>query len=283
MFLYNMELGLYNLFLILEDNKMDEMIKSIILGIIQGLTEFLPISSTGHLLLGRKLLGLSDAGLFLDTMLHLGTLVAVVVVFWKDIVGLIKKPFSKLMLLLIVATIPTAVIGILFQDFFEEISKTGVTVGWEFLATGVILWLADNAKNRGYKSFEDIKVKDALLVGTLQGAAILPAISRSGLTIAGALFSGIKKEAAARFSFLVSLPAIAGAWVLQVVKLREGTAVEGVSTSAIVVGTIVSAIFGYIAVKWMLKILNQGSLKGFAIYVWILGAIVLVLQFLGKF
>lgn len=262
---------------------MDEMIKSIILGIIQGLTEFLPISSTGHLLLGRKLMGLSEAGLFLDTMLHVGTLVAVVVVFWQDILGLIRRPFSRLMLLLIVATIPTGIIGILFQDFFEEISKTGVTVGWEFLATGFILWFADNAKNRGYKSFDQIKVKDALIVGTLQGAAILPAISRSGLTIAGALFTGIKKEAAARFSFLVSLPAIAGAVVLQLKKLGEGTAVEGVSTSALVAGTIASAIFGYIAVKWMLKILQNGSLKGFAIYVWILGAAVLVMQFLGLF
>lgn len=262
---------------------MDDIIKSIILGIIQGLTEFLPVSSTGHLLLGRKFLGLSEAGLFLDTMLHLGTLVAVVAVFWRDIWGLIKRPFSRLMLLLVVATIPTGIIGLLFEDFFEEISKTGVTVGWEFLATGFILWIADSVKNRGYKSFEDIKIRDALLVGTLQGAAILPAISRSGLTIAGALFSGISKEAAARFSFLVSLPAIAGATVLQLKKLSEGTTVEVIGVDALIFGTIASAVFGYIAVKWMLKILQKGSLKGFAIYVWILGAGVLVLQFLGKF
>lgn len=262
---------------------MGEMIKSIILGMIQGLTEFLPISSTGHLLLGRKFLGLSEAGLFLDTMLHLGTLVAVIAVFWRDIVELIKRPFSRLMLLLVVATIPTGVIGLLFEDFFEEISKTGVTVGWEFLATGFILWIADHAKNRGDKSFAEIKIRDAFLVGTLQGLAILPAISRSGLTIAGALFSGIQKEAAARFSFLVSLPAIAGATILQLKKLGEGTSVEIIGMDALILGTIAAGVSGYIAVKWMLKVLQKGSLKGFAIYVWIVGAGVLVLQFLGKF
>ena len=120
------------------------------------------------------------------------------------------------------------------------------------------------------------------MVGTLQGAAILPAISRSGLTIAGALFQGINKQAAARFSFLISLPAILGAVVLQLHKLSGGQA-ESIGLTALVVGTIASAVSGYIAVKWMLKIIQQGSLKVFSIYVWILGIGVLTAQFLGKF
>lgn len=261
---------------------MNEILKALVLGIVQGLTEFLPVSSTGHLLLGRKLLGLSEAGLFLDTMLHLGTLLAVVVVFWKDILYMIKNPFSKLTLLIVVGTIPTAIIGLAFENFFEEISKTGVTVGWEFLLTGTILWVADNMKKKGNKGIDEITFKDALMVGTLQGAAILPAVSRSGLTIAGALFQGINKQAAARFSFLISLPAILGAVVLQLHKLAGGQA-ESIGTSALVVGTIAAAISGYIAVKWMLAIIQRGSLKVFSIYVWILGIGILIAQFLGKF
>ncbi|MCL5780751.1 MAG: undecaprenyl-diphosphate phosphatase [Firmicutes bacterium] len=260
---------------------MEELLKALILGTVQGLTEFLPVSSTGHLLLGRKLLGLSEAGLFLDTMLHLGTLLAVVAVFWKDIVDMMKRPFSRLSLLIIVGTIPTAIIGLAFEDFFEDISKTGVTAGWEFLATGVILWVADNMK-KGTKNIEQVSFKDALIVGTLQGAAILPAISRSGLTIAGALFRGIDKQAAARFSFLLSLPAILGAVVLQSAKLADGQA-ESIGAIPLLVGTLAAAVSGYVAVKWMLAILQRGSLKIFSVYVWILGIGVLTAQMLGKF
>ncbi len=261
---------------------MEEILKAVILGIIQGLTEFLPVSSTGHLLLGRKLLNLSEAGLFLDTMLHLGTFIAVAVVFWEDILYMLKRPFSRLTLLVIAGTIPTAVIGLAFEDFFEEISKTGVTVGWEFLATGTILWIADNLKKRGYKDINGITYKDALVMGTLQGAAILPAISRSGLTISGALFQGIDKKAAARFSFLLSLPAILGAVVLQSFKLFKGQ-VEAISMGALAAGTLASAVAGYIAVRWMLAIIQRGSLKVFSFYVWILGMGILIAQFLGKF
>lgn len=261
---------------------MEDILKALILGTIQGLTEFLPVSSTGHLLLGRKLLGLSEAGLFLDTMLHLGTLLAVVAVFWQDIVNMMKRPFSRLSLLIIAGTIPTAVIGLTFEDFFENISKTGVTVGWEFLATGLILWAADNMKKKGRKNIEQISFKDAFIVGALQGAAILPAISRSGLTIAGALFQGINKQTAARFSFLLSLPAILGAVVLQSAKLVGGQA-ESIGAVPLLVGTVAAAVAGYVAVKWMLAILQRGSLKIFSVYVWILGIGVLAAQMLGKF
>lgn len=260
---------------------MEEFWKALFLGIIQGFTEFLPISSTGHLVLGRKYLGMSEAGLLLDTLLHFGTLIAVVAVFWDDILAMIRKPFSRLGLLLIVGTIPTAIIGLSFEDYFEEISKTGSTIGVEFLATGVILWWADRIKNKGYKSFEQITMRDAIFIGTLQGVAILPAISRSGLTIAGSLFRQIEKEAAARFSFLLSLPAIFGACLLQGKKLVEHPS-EAIGLFPLLVGTFAAAVAGYIAVRWMLKILGKGSLKIFAIYVWILGTIVIFLQLTGK-
>jgi undecaprenyl-diphosphatase len=262
---------------------LNELFHSIILGMIQGLTEFLPISSTGHLVLGRKLMGLEEAGLFLDTMLHFGTLLAVVVVFWKDIVYMIRNPLSRLSLLIIVGTIPTAIIGLTFEDYFEEISKTGATIGYEFLVTGLILWFADRMKDKGNKSLEEIKMRDALLIGTLQGAAILPAISRSGLTIAGALFRGIDKGAAARFSFLLSLPAILGAVVLKGKDLFAGTAGTSIGTIPLIVGTLAAVLAGYIAVKWMLAVLQRGSLKGFAFYVWVLGISILIAQWTGNF
>jgi undecaprenyl-diphosphatase len=262
---------------------LSELFHSIILGIIQGLTEFLPISSTGHLVLGRKLMGLEEAGLFLDTMLHLGTLLAVVVVFWQDIVYMIRNPFSRLSMLILVGTIPTAIIGLTFKDYFEEISVSGATIGYEFIATGFILWFADNLKGKGTKTLEQIKMSDALIIGTLQGAAILPAISRSGLTIAGALFRGIDKAAAARFSFLLALPAILGAVVLQTKNVVEGVAITSIGTIPLIVGTLAAGLSGYIAVKWMLSILQKGSLKWFSIYVWILGAAILIAQWTGNF
>lgn len=261
---------------------MVELIKTVVLGLIQGFTEFLPVSSSGHLLVFRKLFGLSEAGLFLDTMLHFGTLAALFVIFWRDILEMLRKPFSRLTLLVITATIPTAVIGLLFKDIFEELAVSGVTVGWEFLATGVILWIADNIKERGTKDIGQISFKDALIIGTLQGAAILPAISRSGLTISGAFFQGVNRSAAARFSFLVSIPAILGAVVLQGFDLFEGRA-ETVGMLPLLFGTFIAAVTGYIAVKWMLSIIQRGSLKVFSVYVWIIGAIILILQFFDKF
>lgn len=261
---------------------MNELIKTMVLGLIQGFTEFLPVSSSGHLLVARKLFGLADAGLLLDTMLHVGTLLAVVAVFWRDIWEMVRKPFSHLTLLIVVGTIPTAIIGLGLKDFFENLARTGITVGWEFLATGAILWMADYIKERGTKETGQITFFDTIIIGALQGAAILPAISRSGLTIAGALFRRIDRRAAARFSFLLSIPAIAGAAVVQIPDLLEG-GMETIGMFPLLAGTLVSAISGYVAVKWMLEIIQKGSLKGFAIYVWILGAFVLTAQALGKF
>ncbi|MFD1738376.1 undecaprenyl-diphosphate phosphatase [Bacillus salitolerans] len=256
-------------------------LEAFILGLIQGLTEFLPISSTGHLYLGRHLFGLNEAGLFLDTMLHIGTLVAVFVFYKNEFVYMLKRPFSKLTFLLVVGTIPAVVVGLAFKDYFEQISKTGITIGWEFLVTGLFLWFADSIKN-GYKKMDDISYTDAFFIGTFQAAAIFPAISRSGLTIVAALIRKLDRETAAYFSFLLSTPAIVGAILLQSLDLFEGT-VENISAGSLMIGLISSAVFGYIAVKWMINYLKKHSLKVFAVYVWALGLLILTLQFTGIF
>ncbi len=256
-------------------------LEAFILGLIQGLTEFLPISSTGHLYLGRHLFGLDEAGLFLDTMLHIGTLVAVFVFYKQEFIHILRNPFSKLTGLLIIGTIPAVLVGFLLRDFFEEISVTGVTIGWEFLITGAFLWFAESIR-KGHKKMDDISFTDAFVIGCFQAGAIFPAISRSGLTIVAGLLRKLDRETSAYFSFLLSTPAIAGAIVLQSVDLFQGTS-ESISISSLIVGTIASALFGYLAVKWMIQYLKQHSLRIFAIYVWILGILIITLQQLNIF
>ncbi|MDD4168853.1 MAG: undecaprenyl-diphosphate phosphatase [Desulfotomaculaceae bacterium] len=257
-------------------------LEAAILGAIQGLTEFLPVSSTGHLFLGRHFFGLDEAGLFLDTMLHLGTLIALVIIYWTDLLAIVRRPLSRLSILLILGTIPAIVVGLTFRDFFEEISRTGVTIGWEFIATGLILWYSDNLKGKGFKNVNDISNTDVLIIGTFQAVAILPAISRSGLTIAAALIRKVNKDTAAYFSFLLSIPAVAGAVLLQSYSLYQGQ-MESMPLSSLFIGTVMAGVFGYLAVKWMFSIIKRGSLKVFSVYVLLLGIIVLFAQFTGRF
>lgn len=253
--------------------------EAFILGIIQGLTEFLPISSTGHLYLGRLSFGLEEAGLFLDTMLHIGTLIAVLVVYQKELLYMLRHPFSKLSWILIIGTIPAVIVGFLFEDFFDSISKSGSTIGWEFLATGCIMYVADGVKN-GYKKLDDLSYTDAVVIGSFQAAAIFPALSRSGLTIAAGLFRKLDRETAAYFSFLLSTPAILGGIVLQGKEMIGGT-VEAISFSSLAIGTVSAAVFGYFAILTMVNFLKKHSLKVFSYYVWALGLLILFLQYSG--
>jgi undecaprenyl-diphosphatase len=252
-----------------------------LLGLIQGVTEFFPVSSTGHLFIGRNLFGLKEAGLFLDTMLHIGTLFALLVVYKDEFINLLKKPFSKRMYLLIIGTIPAVVVGLLLKDWIEIISISGVTIGWEFLATGLILFFSDSIKN-GSKKMDDITYKDAFYIGSFQAIAILPAISRSGITIAAALLRKIDRETAAYFSFLLSTPAIAGAILLQSLDLFKGVE-HNISLLELVIGTISSFLFGWFAIRFMISYLKKHSLKIFAYYVWGLGIFVLLAQNLHWF
>ncbi len=254
-------------------------IEAFILGIIQGLTEFLPISSTGHLYLGRRVFGLEEAGLFLDTMLHIGTLIAVLVVYQKELLFMLRHPFSKLSFILVIGTIPAVIVGLLFEDYFDAISKTGSTIGWEFIATGFIMYFADGVKN-GYKKLENITFKDAFVIGGFQAAAIFPALSRSGLTIAAGLFRKLDRETAAYFSFLLSTPAIIGGIVFQGKEMLSGHT-EIVPFSSLAIGTISAAVFGYFAIVTMVNFLKKHSLKIFSYYVWALGFLILILQYSG--
>jgi len=254
------------------------IIQAIILGLIQGLTEFLPISSSGHLVLFQKILGINEPMLIFDTMVHVGTLAAVVTVLWKEILSLLKKPFQKLTWLLLAGTIPTAIIGIMFKDIFEEMFKSGSTLGIEFLITGFVILFAERL-NTGRKHVNETSYLDAAFIGVMQGAAIMPAISRSGLTISGALIRNLDREFAAKFSFLLSIPAILGAAVFQAKDIYEAGS-GSIITAPIIAGTIAAIVAGYFSVRFMIVLIKKGSLKYFSYYVFALGTLVLIDQYL---
>ena len=270
------------------------IIQAIVLGMVQGLTEFLPVSSSAHLVFFTEIFGLQQNVAF-DTLLHLGTLLAVVGYFWKDLTiiissfisslidifhgrfkeGLKETPFKKLSWLLLIGTIPAGIMGILLKSEFEALFNSTVYVGIFLLVTGFLLWGAERVKP-GEKDVEDITFKNALVIGIAQGIAIAPGISRSGATIAAGLFSGLNRELAARFSFLLSIPAILGAALVQ---MKDITSFD---TSAIVliIGFTSAAIFGYLAIKLLLKIIKERSLMIFAYYCWIIGIITIIISFL---
>ena len=252
------------------------------MGVVQGLTEFLPVSSSGHLLLLEKITGMSesDGGAFFTTMVHIATLVAVVIVYRKMIWNILRHPFQKTLLYIIIATVPTVIIALLYKTVlstFDAMASAGEFLGVSFLITAVLLLLCDRVSKKNTKSMQTMKAKDALIIGGMQCIGTLPGVSRSGSTIAGAMFAGLDKSAAADFSFLMSIPAILGSAVLEGADaIQAGTI--GVPVLSLVVGMVAAGITGYFAVKFMIKLIKKKRLYGFAIYTGILGLVVLIDQ-----
>ncbi|MDR1868389.1 MAG: undecaprenyl-diphosphate phosphatase [Treponema sp.] len=264
------------------------IINAIILGIVQGLTEFLPVSSSGHLVLLQKIFGITEPTLFFDTMLHTGTLLAVFAVLWRDIWEILKRIIQPLTGFLILATIPAVAAALVFGDIIEHAFESGKFLGVCFLLTSVFLFFSEMVSKHAaagtLKKREDMNWQDAIFIGVMQAVAIAPGISRSGATISGALLRGLDRDFAARFSFLMSIPAILGAVVLQTKDLVKNsgaaeTAAESIGAAAIIAGTASAAIVGFFAVKLMLKLIREKSLYGFAIYTAVVGIFVLSDQF----
>ncbi|MBQ6138396.1 MAG: undecaprenyl-diphosphate phosphatase [Methanobrevibacter sp.] len=268
-----------------------DIFQAIIIGLVQGLTEFLPVSSSAHLIFAQQALGVSEVGLAFDVLMHVGTLVAVIVYFFNDIVNMIKgfllslvdlkngnfigeikkDPYKKLAWLTILATIPVGVVGVLFNDVIESMFK-GLTIpAFLLLITGCLLY-ASQRMNSGRIDVRNISLKEAIIMGCGQALAILPGLSRSGTTIAAGLFAGLDKEFAAKFSFILSIPAILGAAVFQLKDLSGGS----IEIGACIAGFVVAIISGYLAISVLLKIVREKSLDIFAYYCWIVGIIVLV-------
>jgi len=265
-------------------------LKAVILGVVQGLTEFLPVSSSGHLVLARRLLGVTPpAGaseVLWEVVLHMGTLVAVVVVLrrevWLVVRGLLRglpacrrgvtaavreEPGLALALLLILGSIPAGVVGVAFHDFLEGLFAKPLLVAGALLVTGTVLFATRYVPQRAGSG--RVSWLSAVLVGCAQAVAIVPGVSRSGVTISAGLFAGLERAEAARFSFLLSIPAVGGAGLL---KLRHLNTLPTGSLAPLLVGGVVSAVVGVVALVLLLRVVNAGRLHLFAYYCWGVGA-----------
>ena len=243
------------------------LISSIFLGILQGLTEFLPVSSSGHLVIAQNLIpGFTQEGILFDVILHAGTVLAVLYYFRKTLL----KLTSKYLLLLLIGTVPAGVVGVLLNSSIEKLFNGVYLVGFALLFTAILNFLTDKAK----KGSKEISIKKSILVGMAQALAIIPGISRSGFTIFAGTSLGIKRKEAAQFSFLLSVPAIIGANAVQFLKYGLG----GVGNIAYyTVGFMAAFISGVIAINFVLKLLLGGKFKLFAYYCLVLGVLVLTL------
>ena len=243
-----------------------------LLGIIQGLTEFLPISSSGHLVIGQKILGISIAGNVFEVVVHLGTLVSVLIVFWTDIWQLIKSIKSittqKYILALAIATLPAAITGILFKDIILEAFENIKVVAITLMITGIILLTTKFIKTK----LKDVSISRGLLIGVAQALAIVPGISRSGITISLGMHLGIAPEKAAKYSFLLAIPAIAGAGLLTGLDLTESSE-SALPLSILIVGFFSSLFVGWISLKWLLVLIRSGKFHWFGVYCILVGLI----------
>ena len=258
------------------------------LGLVQGLCEFLPVSSSGHLALFSTLtnnVGAEFGTPFFTVMLHVATLIAVLIVYREQVLAILRHPIQPLTLYLIIATLPTVVFALILKKFdaLDKWLDEGNFVGFSFLLTAVFLTVSELLcrRRKAKKSIDTMRWTDALVIGGMQAIGVLPGVSRSGSTIAGALGMRIDRKSAANFSFLLSIPAILGGLVLELYKLvKEPDSINlTVGTAAAwILGMLVAAISGYFAVRFMIRLITKKGLLGFAIYTGALGLVVLILQ-----
>ena len=253
------------------------MIQALVLGAIQGLTEFLPVSSSAHLIIVPWLMKWPDRGLSFDVALHLGTLLALIAYYWREWLDLLMSIFSgnraarRMLSLLIVASVPGAVIGATLEKYAESIFRSPILIGLDMAILGIVLWLCDKYGNRRRRA-EDLTLTDAILIGLAQAAAIVPGVSRSGATISVARILGINRADAANFSFMMATPIIAGAGILSIHKaLASGSHLD------LATGFIVAAIFGFGAIGFVLRYVKNHSYRPFAMYRLIVGAAVVAI------
>lgn len=272
------------------------LLNALILGLIQGISEFLPISSSGHLSIAQNLFNLKVEGsedMFFEVLLHLGTLVAVFAAYWGDIREMILEffrtirdvchnrietpvpPARRQILLLIVGTLPLFLI-LPLQDFVEGLSSNTYVVGGALLVTGVLLFLSDRVR-RGRKTAKDVKLTDILLVGAGQALATCPGLSRSGTTIALGCFAGMERKFAVRFAFLLSIPAVLGANILKIVDVVAAGGIDLSMLPAYLAGVAVAAVSGYLSIRLVHMIADKGKFGAFAYYCWAAGGLTILL------
>lgn len=271
-----------------------------ILGLVQGLAEFLPISSSGHLALLQSWFKIDESKVLLFTvLLHVGTLISVFIVYRKDIWELIvelvltirdlctgkglrmeERPVRKLGVMIIVATIPTAIIGFAFGDFFDSLYTSVLPIGIGLIITGFLLVFAEKI-NTGNRGIKQMNCRNAIFIGVVQGIAICPGISRSGSTLFGSLVCNLDRKFAVKFVFLISIPSILGSAILETPAAIEA-GVTASQLGPVIWGMAVAAISGLVAIKGMIKIVSDKKLSWFSYYVWVLGLVVVIYSFFVK-
>ena len=270
---------------------MEALIHAAILGIVQGLTEFLPISSSAHLILVPKLLGWNDPFIdsaAFDVMLHMGTLVALLVYFWRDLIEILgawlasirdrrigDDPQRRLAWLLVVSVIPAAILGATLESFFDQAFREHYQWIALFVLVGAtLLWLGER-RGTQTRGLDGMVLRDAVTIGAAQALALFPGTSRSGITIAAGLLLGLKREAAARFSFLMAVPVIAGAGIWKA-RTLVGASLGGAQVNELIVGIVTSAIFGFVAIAFLLRFLRTNPTTVFIAYRIVLAAVIVV-------
>ena len=264
-----------------------EIWQAIVLGLVQGLAEFLPVSSSGHLVFLQRIFNVSQGGMFFNIILHLGTLVAVCVIFWKDILFLFKKPFKTLGFL-VIASVPAAIVGFLCEDLIDEMcygfEYIGIILSVFFTVTAALLFTTELLSKRRQSELP-LGWRTVIPMGLAQAVAVLPGISRSGSTICAGLLAGGKREEVAKFSFLMSIPVILGSFLVSLVKglvngeIKEDFVLNGGDYGwCIALGFIISAVAGLFAIKVMLKVIQKADYKWFSLYLILLAIACIVLQ-----
>ena len=249
-----------------------DIIEAIFLGIVQGLTEFFPVSSSGHLVLAKDILGIEQSILF-DVMMHVATVVSIIIVFRKEIAALLKPPFKKLALL-VIASVPAAVAGYFLNGLIEDHLIGGLFLPFMFLITAALLTVTEIVSKKRKKACRPLGIKSALIMGFAQSIAIIPGISRSGATISAGVLSGAEREKTARFSFFMSIPIILGSAAYSLIK--GGGIPDDISILPLVAGMIAAAITGFFAINLMFKLIVKSNYKWFAIYLGVLFAASLI-------
>lgn len=264
-----------------------DWIQALVLGLIQGLTEYLPVSSSGHLAIGQAFFGMADGedNLAFTVAVHVATVLSTMVVLWSEINWILRGLFkfelnaeTKYVLNIVVSMIPIGIVGVFFKDYVEDVFGSGLLiVGCCLLLTALLLTFSYYARPR---QKETISMKDAFIIGLAQAAAVLPGLSRSGSTIATGLLLGNKKESLAQFSFLMVIPPILGEALLDVLKAAKGDAFVGdIGLLPLVVGFLAAFVSGCFACKWMINIVKRGKLIYFGIYCAIVGAALIAYNF----
>jgi undecaprenyl-diphosphatase len=269
--------------------------QAVVLAIVQALTEFLPISSTAHLVLIPWLFGWKDGGLTFDVALHAGTLVAVIIYFFRDWVQIVAQGFGlnagsdpdlkqnrSLLWLLAAGSIPIGIVGYLFDKQADTTWRQPYVIGTMLIVVGVVMWMAER-RRIGSKAMSTIQMSDGIAVGLAQAVSVIPGTSRSGATISAGLFRNLTREAAARFSFLLSTPAIAAAVAKKFYDIRKAGGIPADMKAPIVVGIVVSGVLGAIVIAFFLRYLRRGSLMPFVYYRIVFGIIVIALAAFFRF